>query len=254
MGSVIASANRIGNGFEVRNCTIGPNRSRGILVKASDGIISGNTLVGNRLDAIKLSPEYVWLEAGSGSNVTISDNLISGCYSAAIAVSAYGGNGETAPEGAHRNIAVTGNTISGSTNPAIALTSIRGLFLENNTIESPNNNLLVPWIMNDYGRNEDPSREIYLKNVVAEADQVGMQEKISMQSLGIAIANNPFTDQIRLELKTPLDIAYVIYNLKGAKVFSSTTAIQPVIPTSDWNTGFYILAIDGVAAVLLLKW
>jgi hypothetical protein len=29
MGSLIASANKIGNGFEVRNCVMGPNRSRG---------------------------------------------------------------------------------------------------------------------------------------------------------------------------------------------------------------------------------
>jgi hypothetical protein len=85
----------------------------------------------NTYKAIKLSPEYVWLKAGSGNNITISDNVISGCYSAAI-----------------------------------ALTSIRGLLLEINTIEDTNNDLLVPWIMNNYGRNEDPSREIYMKTVV----------------------------------------------------------------------------------------
>ena len=253
MGSVIASANRIGNGFEVKNCIIGPNRSRGILVKASDGVISGNRLVGNRLDAIKLSPEYVWLEAGSGSNVTVSDNVISDCYSAAIAVSAYGGNGETAPAGAHKNINITGNSISGSTNPAIALTSIRGLLLENNTIEDTNNDLLVPWIMNYYGRNEDPSREIYMKNVVIEAEQVSIQEKASIQSLGIGIGNNPFTDQLRLELTHPMDVPYSVYNMLGMQVFSSTTAMGTVINTSNWNTGLYIFVIDGVAPVMLLK-
>lgn len=253
MGSVIASANRIGNGFEVKSCTIGPNRSRGILVKASDGIISGNTLVGNRLDAIKLSPEYVWLEAGSGSNVTIADNMISDCYSAAIAVSAYGGNGKTAPAGAHKNITVTGNTITGSTNPAIALTSIRGLVIENNTIEATNNDLLVPWIMNNYGRNEDPSREIYLKNVEIEAAQVSIEEKPSMRSLGIGIGNNPFSGQLRLELTIPIDVPYSIYNMMGIKVFSSTTARKSVITTSGWNTGLYLLVIEGVAPVLLLK-
>ena len=253
MGSVIASANRIGNGFEVKNCTIGPNRSRGILVKASNGIITGNKLVSNRLDAIKLAPEYGWLEAGSGSNVMVSDNIISDCYSAAIAVSAYGGNGETAPEGAHKNITITGNTISGSTNPAIALTSIRGLLLENNTIEATNNDLLVPWIMNNYGRNEDPSREIYMKNVVIEAEQVSIQEKTSIQSLGIRIGNNPFSGQLQLELTHPIDVPYSIYNLMGIKVFSSTTAMESVINTSNWNIGMYILVIDGVAPLKLLK-
>ena len=254
MGSVIASANRIGNGFEVKNCTIGPNRSRGILVKASNGIITGNKLVSNRLDAIKLAPEYGWLEAGSGSNVTVSDNVISDCYSAAIAVYAYGGNGGTAPAGAHKNITITGNSISGSTNPAIALTSIRGLLLENNSIEATNNDLLVPWIKNQFGRNEDPSREVYMKNVAIEPVSVDIPEKNSLQSLGISISRNPFSDQLRLELRNHTDVPYSIYNILGAKVFSSATAREIVINTSNWNIGPYILVIDGVAPVKLLKW
>lgn len=165
MGSLIASANRIGNGFEVRNCTIGPNRSRGILVKASDGIISGNRLVLNWGQAIKLAPEYSWLEAGSGSNVTISDNTITGCNDAAIAVYAYGGNGLAAPAGAHSDITIVGNTIRYSTNPAIAVTSVRGLKLYGNTIESPNNDGLAPWVMGSFGRMDDPSRQVYIENV-----------------------------------------------------------------------------------------
>jgi len=165
MGSLINSANRIGNGFEVKNCTIGSNRSRGILVKASNGIISGNHLTDNWGQAIKIAPEYAWLEAGSGSNIIVSDNVISGCHDVAIAVYANGGNGQTAPVGAHNNIQITGNSIRGSSNPTIAVTSTSKLTLKDNTIESPNNDLLVPWIMNNFGRNEDPNREIYLKNV-----------------------------------------------------------------------------------------
>ena len=254
MGSLIASANRIGNGFEVKNCTIGPNRSRGILVKASNGLISGNKLVGNRGHAIKLAPEYSWLEAGSGSNVNVSDNVISECHSAAIAVYANGGTGATAPAGAHKNITITGNSISGSTNPAIALTSIRGLLLENNSIEATNNDLLVPWIKNQFGRNEDPSREVYMKNVAIEPVSVDIPEKNSLQSLGISISRNPFSDQLRLELRNHTDVPYSIYNILGAKVFSSATAREIVINTSNWNIGPYILVIDGVAPVKLLKW
>lgn len=251
MGSVIASANRIGNGFEVRDCTMGPNRSRGIIIKASDGMITGNKLVGNRGHAIKLAPEYVWLEAGSGSNITVSDNVISECHSAAIAVYADGGNGATTPAGAHKYITITGNTISGSTNPAIALTSIRGLVLENNTIDSTNNDLLVPWIMNNFGRNEDPSREIYMKNVVMEP--VGIQDEPTMQTSGLKINQNPFSDQLILELSNPVNVLYSIYSITGAEVFSSTTGLQSVINTSNWNTGLYILVIDGMAPVKLLK-
>jgi uncharacterized protein YjdB len=165
LGSLINSATRVGNGFEVRNCIAGPNRSRGILVKASDGIITGNTCVGNWGQAIKCSPEYSWLEAGSGNNLVISNNVISGCHDAAIAVYANGGNGSTSPIGAHNNIQIIDNQISGSSNPNIAVTSTSNLCMTDNTISSPNNNLLVPWIMNNFGRNEDPNRTIYLENV-----------------------------------------------------------------------------------------
>ena len=164
MGSVIASANRIGNTFEVRDCIMGPNRSRGILIKSSDGIITGNKLIDNWGQAIKLAPEYVWLEAGSGSNIIVSNNEISGCHDAAIAVYAEGGNGKIAPVGAHDNIQIIDNIIHGSTNPAIAVTSTSNLLLENNAIQSPNNNLLLPWIMDQFGRGSDPAREIYLNN------------------------------------------------------------------------------------------
>lgn len=253
MGSLIASSNRIGNGFEVKDCTMGPNRSRGIIIKASDGIITGNKLVGNRGHAIKLAPEYVWLEAGSGSNITVSDNEISECHSAAIAVYADGGNGATAPAGAHKNINITGNIISGSTNPAIALTSIRGLVLENNTIVATNNDLLVPWIMNNFGRNEDPSREIFMENVVIEPEVVGILEKQSIQSMDLSIGNNPFSDQLIVELSGPSDIPYSIYDMLGKRVFSSATGIQSTIDTSNWHTGLYILVMDGVDPVKLLK-
>ena len=256
MGSLIASANRIGNGFEVRDCTMGPNRSRGILVKASNGIIAGNTLIGNRGEAIKVAPEYNWLEAGSGSNVTVSNNNITECFNTAIAIYAYGGNGEIAPAGAHKNITVTHNTISGSANPAIALTSIRGLVLENNTIESTNNDLLVPWVMNNFGRKEDLSREIYMKNVVVEPEEivdVSMKEYPSTKVSSIEV-NNPFSDQLTLESVNSESVKYSIYDLMGREVFSSSTQLEISINTSHWQKGLYVLKIDGMPeSVKLLK-
>ncbi len=43
-GSLIASLRRMGNGFLVQGCDFGYNRSRGILIKASDGKVTGNKL------------------------------------------------------------------------------------------------------------------------------------------------------------------------------------------------------------------
>ncbi|MFC1765192.1 right-handed parallel beta-helix repeat-containing protein [Planctomycetota bacterium] len=134
MGSLICSAHRIGNGFIVMDCTFGFNRSRGILVKASQGIIQGNQLEGCWGSAIKLAPEYWWLEAGSSMDVVINDNDIRNCLERAIVVSSQGGQGQVSPAGAHTNITINGNRIVNSPIPQIRVTSTDQLNIENNTI------------------------------------------------------------------------------------------------------------------------
>ena len=98
-GSIIAAANRIGNGFAVIGCDFGFNRSRGILIKASNGRVVNNTLQGCWGEAIKVAPEYWWLEAGSSNNVLIAGNRISDCLGDGIAVYAEAGAGGPAPAG-----------------------------------------------------------------------------------------------------------------------------------------------------------
>jgi hypothetical protein len=164
LGSVIASANRLGNGFEVVDCIAGPNRSRGILVKASNGTIANNSCIGNWGMAIKCSPEHQWLEAGSGKDLTITNNTIENCNDVGIAVYAIGGNGRIASPDAHTNIIISGNTVSGSLNPAFVVTSTTGLFFMNNRVESPTITILDP-ARKQFGRAEYPSRVFYLENV-----------------------------------------------------------------------------------------
>ena len=98
MGSLIASANRTGNGFLVKGCNFSYNRSRGILIKASNGQVIGNTITATWGEGIKVAPEYYWLESGSSNNVLIKDNKISKVKPFAIAVYATGGNGWLSPE------------------------------------------------------------------------------------------------------------------------------------------------------------
>lgn len=173
LGSVIASANRLGNGFEVIGCTAGPNRSRGIIAKASNGTISNNQLISNWGMAIKCSPEHQWLEAGSGNNLIITDNVVKDCHDVAIAVYAKGGNGNTGSAGAHHNINISNNQISQSLNPGIGVTSTTGLILMDNTIESPNTSYNVPW-KKDFGKYENPERKVYLKNVEDVKENFGL--------------------------------------------------------------------------------
>ncbi|MCX6903365.1 MAG: right-handed parallel beta-helix repeat-containing protein [Verrucomicrobia bacterium] len=137
MGGVICSANRIGNGFAVKNCTFGYNRSRGILIKASQGEVSGNHLEGCWMSAILITPEYWWLEAGSSSDLLITNNTITDCKGAAISVEARAGNGRIAPAGAHRNITISGNVVKNGVLPNIRVTSTDGVRIENNHFHSP---------------------------------------------------------------------------------------------------------------------
>lgn len=152
-GSVIASTSRMGNGFLVKNCNFSFNRSRGILIKASDGQLIGNTLDGNWGEAIKISPEYWWLEAGSSANVVASDNHVSNCRTTAIAIYANGGTGAIAPAGAHRNITVTDNQVVASPLPNIVVTSTDTLMLgDNRCVRSDG---VVPrYVLNSLGLGE----------------------------------------------------------------------------------------------------
>jgi hypothetical protein len=131
-GSLIGSANRIGNGFKVVGCDFGYNRSRGILIKAGRGVVSGNRLTECREEAIKVSPEYWWLEAGSSDEVGITDNIIDRCRGMGIAVYAHAGNGAIAPAGAHKKIQIRGNQLGDIRGRDIWVTSSEELVLEDN--------------------------------------------------------------------------------------------------------------------------
>ena len=136
-GAVISSATRMGNGFVVKDCDFGFNRSRGILIKASRGEISGNRLEACEMSAILIAPEYWWMEAGSSSDLTITGNHILSCKGTAINVEAAAGNGQVAPAGAHRNLAILGNTMTDCRLPNIRVCSTDGLRIENNTFRAP---------------------------------------------------------------------------------------------------------------------
>jgi hypothetical protein len=135
-GGVICSGNRIGNGFVVKDCDFGFNRSRGILIKASHGNVSGNRIQGSRMSAILVAPEYWWLEAGSSGDLKIGGNTISDCGGVPICVEAVGGDGSIAPAGAHRDITITDNLVRECSMPGILVTSTIGLKIAHNTFES----------------------------------------------------------------------------------------------------------------------
>ncbi len=136
-GSLLASAARQGSGFLVQGCDFGFNRSRGILIKASRGKVIGNKLTANWMEAIKVAPEYWWLESGSSDDVEITDNMISDCRTTGIAVYAEVGTGQPAPAGVHNRIVVTGNTLTDCPMPNIFVSSTKEVRIDRNTCISP---------------------------------------------------------------------------------------------------------------------
>ncbi|MEM1026516.1 MAG: right-handed parallel beta-helix repeat-containing protein [Planctomycetota bacterium] len=155
IGSVITSRHQMGNGFVIEGCELGNNRSRGILVKCS-GIVRNNTITGTWGEAIKVAPEWWWLEAGHATDVRIEGNDIRDTRGIPIAVHSLSGTGEIAPAGAHRDVRITENRMADTPPPAIFVTSATGLTIEGNAIASHAARRLFPWVANRYRLGHDP--------------------------------------------------------------------------------------------------
>jgi hypothetical protein len=154
MGSVLCAANRIGDGFLVKDCTFGYNRSRGILVKASHGEVTGNRLEGCQMSAILVAPEYWWLEAGSSSDLKLTGNTITACQGIPICIEATAGNGGIAPPGAHRDLTIASNVVRNCAAPGILVCSTTNLRLDQNTLDLQNTRKSIPSLMRQAGLNE----------------------------------------------------------------------------------------------------
>lgn len=133
-GSLVCCRDRLGNGFVVKDCDFGENRSRGILIKAGNGEISGNRIANTRMHAILVAPEYWWMEAGMPSDLVIRDNHIKASNRTPIEIHAYGGDRRILPAGTLRDISVINNRIEDSASPFIRVTSTTGLHLDGNIL------------------------------------------------------------------------------------------------------------------------
>lgn len=132
-GSVIAAADALGADFVIEGCDFGFNRSRGVIVKAGRGRIVGNRFTETWMEAVKLAPEFWWLEAGCGDDITVEGNTITRCHDTAIRVSAYLASDRPLPAGAHRRITIADNHLADCPSPRIHVTSTDGLAVRGNT-------------------------------------------------------------------------------------------------------------------------
>jgi len=131
-GSAVCAASRVGSGFLVKNCDFGDNRSRGILIKASQGELTANRIHRSRMAAVLISPEFHWMEAGCSSDVVVKGNIFRGIGQTPIRILAHGGNGKPLLAGAHRDISVLNNRFEDCPWPLIEANSVTGLTVADN--------------------------------------------------------------------------------------------------------------------------
>ena len=149
-GALIGDKNRMGRGFLVKDCYFGFNRSRGILIKASDGKVIGNKLEENWMSAVLVSPEAYWMESGCSDNLDIKNNVIIGNKSTkAISIDARSTSGQLAGPGLHNNINIINNRFVGCPLPCVSVSVTKGGIIQNNSIESPINTTNSEWLILD---------------------------------------------------------------------------------------------------------
>jgi|GEM_PF-368630 len=128
-GSLVGALNRRGNGFSVKNCSFGNNRSRGILIKAGDGEVSGNRIENCHSQGIIIAPEYYWLESGYSRNLIVANNTVVNSGLEALLIHPIGTNGS-----GFENIRVSDNRFSSRHKPPVSYPSDGVIFDKNNIV------------------------------------------------------------------------------------------------------------------------
>lgn len=127
-----------GSGYIVRRNTILNHRARGMLLKAENGLVEGNTIDGSTMGGIVLTPEVWWNEAGPSRNVTIRNNVV---RNVATAPGQAGGIVVTANDSkpvagcVHQNIRIESNRFENIGGVNLRITSACGVIVRNNTID-----------------------------------------------------------------------------------------------------------------------
>lgn len=133
-GDVVSSPDRSGSGFQVRDSLIENHRARGMLLKASDGVVENNTVDGSTIGGIVLLAEpFIWQEAGFSENVIVRGNTVrnTGRQFSRPDITVGGGIVVTAREGwvgrHHTNIAIENNTIDSVAGPGLIISLANGV-------------------------------------------------------------------------------------------------------------------------------
>lgn len=139
MDFLASNPNAMGRGFVVRNCTIRNHRARGMLLKADDGLVEGNTVEESTIAGIVIAPELWWNEACYSRNVIVRNNTVRRTGHATVgpwteqfgAITVTAAAKETASPG-HRGIVISNNRIEDCDGTNLVITAAKDVLVKDN--------------------------------------------------------------------------------------------------------------------------
>lgn len=176
-GQRVSDPNANGSGFVIRRCTIRNHRARGLLIKADDGLIENNTIVGSTIADLVVSPEYYWNEADYSRKLVIRNNLFGRCGYAttgpwnqqAGALTIVSEAKSRGPAGyGHRHIVIEGNTFEDNDAVNVLINSAQDVLVKSNRFIRPGHELNL----RGSDRKIDPGALIF----VSDADDVRIED------------------------------------------------------------------------------
>ncbi len=133
-----------GGGFLVRDCVVKRNVSRGLLIKADNGVIEDNTIDGSTLGGIEVTPEIWADEAGCSCNLLIVGNTIRNVgrirapgWRQAGALSVTAAPDFHSETFGHRGIIISGNHFVDDNGINVLLTDASGVIISENYFVHP---------------------------------------------------------------------------------------------------------------------
>ena len=141
-GDIIVDEDLTGDGYEVRNCSVIRNSTRGMLITANNGLIENCTVDGSRSGGIIVLPEIGWAQGGYTENLTIRNctlkNIGSG-YEGGLGIprTASALNISSDVDGRnHKNIVIDNNRFESNWGYDIEIANTSGAVVKNNVFGS----------------------------------------------------------------------------------------------------------------------
>lgn len=157
LGAYVTNPLRCGTGYKIIGCHIGDTRSRGMLLKGSDGLVEDNVVRGCGMAAISIGPEVWWREAGYVHGVTVINNKLirngksgPGSFFSAIFIHGHGAIGNS-------DIHIEQNDFKSNFSGAICVQWAKDVRIERNRLAAPSQPAFPgeppqPAIMADHSR------------------------------------------------------------------------------------------------------